>query len=58
MRDRFAHANTAAAAGLRLGLGINNSKLCGCVFPEIVNYDEYLAAFGQRWPEESIDGTC
>jgi hypothetical protein len=51
VRERFEGARLEATGRLRLGLGINNSKLCGCVFPEIVNYDEYLAAFAQRWPQ-------
>ncbi|PSC70429.1 acetyltransferase, partial [Micractinium conductrix] len=40
---------------VKLGLGINNSKLCGCVLIDIVNYDEYLAAFAPLWPSMDIE---
>lgn len=34
---------------------MRNTRLINyrCVFPEIVDYDEYLAAFGPKWPEAS-----
>ena len=50
MRARLA----GAAQRVRLGLGINNSKLCGCALIDVVNYDEYLAQFAPLWP--SIQG--
>ncbi|PRW45181.1 hypothetical protein C2E21_6228 [Chlorella sorokiniana] len=35
---------------VRLGLGINNSKLCGCVLIDIIDYNDYLRAFAPLWP--------
>ena len=43
---------------VRLGLGINNSKLCGCALIDIVDYDEYLAAFAPLWPSVRLGCYC
>ncbi|KAI3426387.1 hypothetical protein D9Q98_008758 [Chlorella vulgaris] len=51
VRQRIAQARPELAGRVRLGLGINNSKLCGCVLIDIVDYDEYLAEFEPRWPQ-------
>jgi hypothetical protein len=51
VRQRIAQARPELAGRVRLGLGINNSKLCGCVLIDIVDYDEYLAEFEPLWPQ-------
>eukprot|EP00887_Chlorella_sp_A99_P004275 scaffold15.g4275.t1 len=35
---------------VQLGFGINNSKLCGCVLADVVDYDVYLEEFAKLWP--------
>ncbi|KAI7835519.1 hypothetical protein COHA_010593 [Chlorella ohadii] len=47
VRDRL---RPAVRNKVRLGLGINNSKLCGCVLIDIVDYNDYLRAFAPLWP--------
>jgi hypothetical protein len=49
----------ALAGRIKLGLGINNSKLCGCVLIDVVNYDDYLAQFAPLWPSvrRSVGGS-
>ena len=36
---------------LKLGLGINNSKLCGCILVDVLDYNEYLSKFAPLWPQ-------
>ncbi|KAL4423381.1 hypothetical protein ABPG77_004312 [Micractinium sp. CCAP 211/92] len=54
VRDRVSNGRPDLRYRVLLGLGINNSKLCGCVLIDVVNYDDYLAAFAPLWP--SIQG--
>jgi hypothetical protein len=50
VRDRLGRGRPDLPSRVKLGLGINNSKLCGCVLIDIVDYNEYLAAFAPLWP--------
>ena len=54
VRERLARGRPDLPSRVKLGLGINNSKLCGCVLIDIVDYNEYLAAFAPLWPSVCV----
>jgi hypothetical protein len=38
-----------ACSNVRIGVGINNAKLCGCILVPLVDQREYLARFPQAF---------
>lgn len=49
VRERFAAMRPELRGRLKLGLGINNSKLCGCILIDVLDYNEYLSKFAPLW---------